>query len=169
MQSSLIQGEGISEGVCSAPITEIADKSDVDTIDRHRLANRIQVEECLRRVLARAIPRIYNRDGRKFTREACCPLFRMPQHDGVGIPAHHPYRIGKCLSFCYRACLDTSYRENFRRDGPLPPQTTSLYGCSVRRREGQGFFLRADLSDSPRKKNARPERLTGRYTRDPYP
>jgi hypothetical protein len=61
-------------------------------------------------MLACAVPGIYYRDRRKFSRKPGSPLFGMADNDRVSVPAYHPYRIGKSFAFCHRAGFDTAYR-----------------------------------------------------------
>ena len=79
----------------SPAIPQVADQCHFDPFERHRLAYGVEVEERLGRVLACPVAGIDDRDCREFRCKPCRAFLRVPDHDGIRIPADYPDGIGK--------------------------------------------------------------------------
>ena len=94
-----------------AAVAQVADQGDIDPVDGHGLAYRVEVEQGLGRVLAGTVTGIDDRYRGKLGSEPCSAFFRVADHDSIRIPAHDPDGIGKGLPFCHGTGLDAAHRE----------------------------------------------------------
>src|SRR2546428_6604720 len=85
--------ERVRERVDRAAVLQIADEGDVLALERAFLVpDRVQVEERLRRMLARTVAGIEDRLLGELRRETRGALVRMAKHDRVAVRLDHPDR-----------------------------------------------------------------------------
>ena len=86
--------EQVGEGSDRAPVGEVADQRDAHAVDPAELvANRVQVEQRLRRVLAGPVPGVDHGDAADRGRAPGRALFAVAEHDHVRVSADDPDRV----------------------------------------------------------------------------
>ncbi len=106
VQRDAIEREGECQRVRGPPVAQVPEQPDIDPINRHRLPDRVEVEQRLARVLPRAVASVDDRHRGELTCQPCRPFLWVAEHDGVRVAAQHPDGVGQCLSLDDRTCLD---------------------------------------------------------------
>src|SRR5439155_17308267 len=98
--------ERVRERVDRAAILEVADEGDILALERALLVpDRVQVEEGLRRMLARPVARVDDRLLRELRGEARGAFVRMAEDDRVAVRLDHANRVREGLPLLDRGAL----------------------------------------------------------------